>query len=200
MYTRRGLGATSDITSLISQIASAKGVSPALALAVAQHESGFNPNAQNPSSSAAGLFQLINAAQQTYGVTNPYDPTQNATAGVTYLQQMLQKYNGNQDLALMAYATGPTATDKWIAAGSDPATVPAEASQFISWVDSATGTPSLLAAGGGTTLAAGSGSDSSGSGLDLSSLDLSSLVSVDPTLIAVGIGIIVLVLVLNLRN
>lgn len=122
MYVRRrGLGAGSGgIQSLISSIATQKGISPALALAVAQHESGFDPNAQNSTSSAAGLFQLINATQQQYGVTNPYDPTQNTTAGVQFLSDMLKQYNGDQTLALMAYSCGPGNVNKYLSTGTWP--------------------------------------------------------------------------------
>lgn len=39
----------------------------------AQIESSMNPNAQNPSSSAGGLFQFINSTAKQYGLSNKYD-------------------------------------------------------------------------------------------------------------------------------
>lgn len=46
----------------------------------AQIESGGNPNAQNPNSSASGMFQFIDSTAQQYGLTNPMDPVASAQA------------------------------------------------------------------------------------------------------------------------
>lgn len=105
-------------TSIQSQIiaaANAAGIDPNVALAVAQHESGFNPNASAATSgvcpagkvcTAAGVFQLTAATQKTLGVTNPYDPTQNINAGVSLLAQYYNNYGNWQD-ALQAFSQGP---------------------------------------------------------------------------------------------
>jgi hypothetical protein len=45
---------------------------------VAQIESGGDPNAQNPNSSAGGMFQFIDSTAKQYGVTDRFDPTQAA--------------------------------------------------------------------------------------------------------------------------
>lgn len=45
---------------------------------VAQIESGGNPNAQNPNSSAGGMFQFIDSTAKQYGVADRFDPTQAA--------------------------------------------------------------------------------------------------------------------------
>lgn len=42
----------------------------------AEIESSMNPNAQNPRSSAGGLFQFINATAADYGVRNRFDPVE----------------------------------------------------------------------------------------------------------------------------
>ncbi|QIE47396.1 lytic transglycosylase domain-containing protein [Pseudohalocynthiibacter aestuariivivens] len=42
----------------------------------AQIESGLNPNAKNPRSSAGGLFQFIDSTARQYGLSDRYDPTQ----------------------------------------------------------------------------------------------------------------------------
>ena len=103
----RGLGqTTASIQAQITAAANAAGIPPSIALGVASHESAFSPTAQNPSSSAAGLFQLTSAAQQYEGVTSPYDPTQNINAGVALLSMYYQKY-GNWPDALQAYSDGP---------------------------------------------------------------------------------------------
>ena len=43
-------------------------------------ESGFNPSAKNPNSSASGLFQFVNGTARQYGLTNPFDPAASTDA------------------------------------------------------------------------------------------------------------------------
>ena len=158
---RLGAYSKSDVQGLVSSIAAKQGVPPSLALSLAQHESGFDPLAKNPGSSAAGVMQLTAATQQTYGVSNPFDPVQNITAGVTFLRQMLTKYNGDQSLALLAYAWGPGNVDSWLSTGTGRNGAPLnpesrQAVQDILGVDVA------AAYGGGAADSAGGG------GFDLS--------------------------------
>ena len=127
-FEARGFGAysTQQIQQMITAQAQADGVPPSIALGVAAHESNFNPNAQNPNSSAAGLFQMLTGTWSSQGVTNPYDPTQNIDAGVGLLAQYYAKY-GNWATALQAYADGPGT----VAAGLPPS---AMAQQFQNYV------------------------------------------------------------------
>ena len=97
---------TAQVQQMIVTAANQAGIPPSVALAVAQHESGFIPTAQNPSSSAAGVFQLISATQQTMGVTDPYNAQQNINAGVALLARYYQQY-GNWNDALQAFGDGP---------------------------------------------------------------------------------------------
>ena len=50
-----------------------------------QHESGFNPNAQNPTSTAYGLFQFLNSTWGSVGASKTSDPWGQTAAGLRYI-------------------------------------------------------------------------------------------------------------------
>ena len=95
---------TAQIQAAIRQAALANGVDPALALAVAQRESNFKPNATG-AAGEVGVFQLTAAAAQDVGV-NRYDPAGNILGGVLYLKRMLELSGGDEWLAVAAYNAG----------------------------------------------------------------------------------------------
>ncbi|HEX5525171.1 MAG TPA: transglycosylase SLT domain-containing protein [Pedococcus sp.] len=51
------------------------------------HESGWNPLAQNPTSTAFGAFQFLDSTWRTVGATKTANPTLQAEAGMRYIQQ-----------------------------------------------------------------------------------------------------------------
>jgi soluble lytic murein transglycosylase-like protein len=97
---------------LISEHSRLNGVRPDLVRAVVQVESAFNPNARSPKG-AMGLMQLMPATARQYGVTDPYNPSENVRAGVRYLRGLLDRFDNNEALALAAYNAGPGAVDKY---------------------------------------------------------------------------------------
>ena len=86
-------------------------VDPALVRAVIETESGWNPSARSRKG-AVGLMQLIPTTAQRFGAHDAYSPQQNVDAGVKYLKTLLQRYDGNLDLALAAYNAGEGAVDR----------------------------------------------------------------------------------------
>lgn len=132
----RFLGALGDSTAAladqIQSTASALGVPPQLALNVAQSESSLDPNAVS-SAGAQGLFQLMPATAAQLGVTDPFDPTQNIQAGITYLAQLFQQF-GNWADALAAYNWGPGNVAKYGAAAA-----PASTQNYVTGILAASG-------------------------------------------------------------
>ena len=96
---------------LVREAAERHSVDPALVRAVIETESNWNPSAVSRRG-AVGLMQLIPTTAQRFGVNDLYSPQQNVDAGVKYLKTLLERYNGNLDLALAAYNAGEGAVDR----------------------------------------------------------------------------------------
>ncbi|MBQ7198993.1 MAG: transglycosylase SLT domain-containing protein, partial [Selenomonadaceae bacterium] len=90
--------------------AQSQGVPVQLALAVANQESRGIQDSVSPAG-ALGVMQLMPETAKNLGV-DPYNEVENIHGGVKYLKQMLDKFNGDYELALAAYNAGPDAVTK----------------------------------------------------------------------------------------
>jgi len=108
--------------------------------AIVYRESMFDTAAIS-SAGARGLMQLMpNTARQvsksigkkfiSRKLTN--DPQYNIELGTTYLQNLLDTYNGSYPLAIAAYNAGPGNVDKWISKFGDPRK---DRIDIIDWVE-----------------------------------------------------------------
>jgi soluble lytic murein transglycosylase-like protein len=106
-----------SLRSLIMQEALNQGVPPAIALAVAQQESGISQwtpsgGLVTGTSGEIGVFQLMPGTAAQLGV-NPADVNQNIQGGISYLSSLFQKY-GDWSKALSAYNSGsPTGSPSY---------------------------------------------------------------------------------------
>jgi len=96
---------------LVREAAERHRVDPALIRAVIETESNWNAGAISRKG-AVGLMQLIPTTAHRFGVNDLYSPQQNVDAGVRYLKTLLERYNGNLELALAAYNAGEGAVDR----------------------------------------------------------------------------------------
>lgn len=126
-FSERGASGTrqviSDAKSPTKRLAEQYDVEVELVLALVKRESTFNPKAVSRNG-AAGLLQLMPPTARGLGLKVPsyknvrkptpepsiderFHPTKNLSAGIKYLHEMLERYNGDYSLALAAYNVGP---------------------------------------------------------------------------------------------
>jgi Rod binding domain-containing protein len=102
------------LTSFRSYIdeASAKfGVRDSLIRAVIAAESSARPEALS-AKDAKGLMQLIDATAADMGVKDVWNPRENILGGTKYLKHLLEKFDGDQTLAVASYNAGPGAVQR----------------------------------------------------------------------------------------
>lgn len=112
-----------DLAASIEDIALAEGIEVPLAFELVRVESEFNARAVSPVG-AVGYTQLMpsTARQLQPGVTREklFDRDTNLRLGFRFLKYLLNRYDGNRQLALLAYNRGPERVDELRRMGIDP--------------------------------------------------------------------------------
>lgn len=106
----------------LQQLANARGVdilkatigtdvSPALALAVIWTESAGKADARSRVG-AQGLMQLMPATAERFGVSDAFQPADNISGGVKYLNWLMKEFEGDPMMVLAAYNAGEGSVKK----------------------------------------------------------------------------------------
>lgn len=120
-----------DINQAVDKYSKQYGVDKKLVLAVIKAESNFNPSCVS-SAGAMGVMQLMPETAKDLGVTDPFNIDQNVMGGVKELSQHLKRYNGNVEMALMAYNAGPgTVQRRGVRSPADLYKMPAETRNYV---------------------------------------------------------------------
>jgi hypothetical protein len=108
----RPLPATIAYNDAIAEAAELYNLDPNLIRAIIRAESAFNPFAVSRAG-AQGLMQLMPAVAEELNVLDPFDPRQNIFGGARYLRWLLDRNDGNLDLAVASYNAGPGAVARY---------------------------------------------------------------------------------------
>ena len=122
-YRRSGYKVSSTLAKQIHAAALANGIDPKVAFGLVRTESGFKNSATSPVG-AMGLTQLMPATARWLqrGVTRSdlRNPEVNLSIGFRYLNDLIKKYDGDTELALIAYNRGPGTVDRVLKRGGNP--------------------------------------------------------------------------------
>lgn len=113
-----------DLAQAVYQIAMAEDLEPDLAFRLVKVESAFRRHAVSEAG-AVGYTQLLPSTAQwldpRIGVSDLFDRDTNLRLGFRYLRMLLDEYEGDMRLALLAYNRGPGTVRGIMARGGDPA-------------------------------------------------------------------------------
>ena len=96
----------------IKEAATRHNVPVPLIKAIIKVESDFNPKAESPKG-AKGLMQIISDNYELLDINDPYDPWESINGGAKFVRKLLNRYEGNLNLALAAYNAGPVNVDAY---------------------------------------------------------------------------------------
>lgn len=112
-----------NLAALIYDTAEKEGVDPEVGFRLVYVESRFNPRARS-TAGALGLAQVLPTTARFFvpGITETelYDPETNLRIGFRYLHELLDAFEDDLPLALIAYNRGPSRLRELLAGGQEP--------------------------------------------------------------------------------
>jgi soluble lytic murein transglycosylase-like protein len=122
-YREQGFSVSTELAEQIGKAAAEFEIDPAVAFGLVRAESSFR-NQATSRVGAVGLTQLMprTASWMEPGVTRSElrDPETNLRVGFKYLRYLLDRYEGDERLALLAYNRGPGTVDRALKRGRNP--------------------------------------------------------------------------------
>lgn len=119
------------IYNAVSTASEKYGVDSNLILAIIKQESDFDPYSKS-SCGASGLMQLMPENFANAGITDQYDVDQNINGGTKLFKEYLNQFDGNAEMALMAYNGGPgTMQKRGVSSASDLYKMPQETQNYV---------------------------------------------------------------------
>ena len=94
------------LRSAIEEAAAKYQLDPNFLAAMAFKESAFNSTAVSRRG-AQGILQLMPRTANYLGVSDPFDARQNVLGGAKYVRELLDRFDGDLDMALAAFNLGP---------------------------------------------------------------------------------------------
>jgi soluble lytic murein transglycosylase-like protein len=112
-----------DLAAAIFDIAVSEGIEPDIAFHLVKVESSFKPKALS-NKDAIGYTQIQAATARFYepglSVEQLYDRDVNLRLGFRFLRDLMRRYGGDIELALLAYNRGPGKVEQILLQGGDP--------------------------------------------------------------------------------
>lgn len=101
-----------DLQAHIIRTCESYGITPTIVFAMIDRESDFDADTIGDRGESYGLLQVKpryhSERMKNHGVTDLLDPFGNVLVGVDYLAELLDKYDGNMEKALVGYNAGPS--------------------------------------------------------------------------------------------
>lgn len=111
-----------NLQDFIASLCEESSIDPAVIIAMIGRESGYRADAKGDKGKSIGLMQIQprwhSERMEALDCDDLLDPYDNVTVGIDFLGELIEKYDGNVNMALMAYNAGATGAKRnWFSKG-----------------------------------------------------------------------------------
>lgn len=111
-----------EMQDFIADLCEEVSIDPAVIIAMIGRESSYNADAKGDKGKSLGLMQIQprwhGERMEALDCDDLLDPYDNVTVGVDFMAELLEKYDGNINMALMSYNAGATGAKRnWFSKG-----------------------------------------------------------------------------------